>query len=192
MDVLTFTDAAAFAALVGPVIERHPAFASVLASNLDQTLNAPDPGAGHWYLIQDDGEPVAAAMHTRPYPLFVTPTPDPNRAMAALAEAVADVNPGLTGVNGPVAVSRAFAAHWQRATGRRAGHSDHERLYEITAVPDLVPAEGQARLATEADLALAVSWAADFSREALPHQAGIDPEPAVRRRLARLSPPDRP
>jgi len=182
--VLTFTDAAAFAALVGPVIDRYPAFSSVLASNLDQTRH--DPGAGgHWYLLQDGGEPVAAAMRTPPYPLFVTPAPDPPRAMAALAEAVARVSPALPGVNGPVAVSQAFADQWQRTTGRHPGRTLGERLYEITAPPGLVDVPGQARLATTADLAHAVAWATEFNREALPHQAGIDAEPAVRRRLAR-------
>jgi predicted GNAT family acetyltransferase len=184
MDVLTFTDAAAFAALVDPVIERYPAFASIIATNLDQTLNGPGLPA-HWFLIQDDGRSVAAAMHTPPFPLIVTPAPDPGPAMRALAGVVADLEPDLPGLSGPVPMTAAFSEAWQQLTGRPARAPRPERVYEILARPAAPDVAGQARLATEADVSLAAAWSRDFNLEAMPDRAGIDAELSVRRRLAR-------
>jgi RimJ/RimL family protein N-acetyltransferase len=182
MDVLTFTDAAAFAERVGPVIDRYPAFASVLASNLDQSVH----GSGfdtNWYLIRDGGQPVGAAMHSEPFSLFITPLPDADAGMPALAEAVEQAGTTPAGVNGPVAEVQAFVAAWRLRTGLQGRSTGTDRVYEIDAPPPL-PDVGAARLVTEADLALATTWMHEFNVEALPHEV-VDAEQIVRRRLAR-------
>jgi RimJ/RimL family protein N-acetyltransferase len=180
MDVLTFTDADAFAELVGPVIDRHPAFASVLATNLDQNRFGPGFDS-HWFLIRDGEQPVGAAMCTQAYSLFLTPTPE--AGLPALAEAVQRAGLTPPGVTGPEPVAQAFGAAWNRLTGLSTRPAGRDRLYEIEVAPPL-PASGAARLATEADLVLATQWMNDFQAEALPGEP-VDAEHAFRRRLAR-------
>jgi RimJ/RimL family protein N-acetyltransferase len=182
MDVLHFRDAGTFAERVGPVIERYPAFASVLASNLDQDRHGPGLPA-HWFLIQVGGQPVGAAMQTGTYPLFITPAPDPDTAMPALAAAVRRAGLTLPGLHGPLAQAQAFSRAWEQQTGRPARPAGRDRLYEIEAAPPL-PDSGSARPATEADLALATRWTRQFLAEALPEET-TDAELSVRRRLAR-------
>lgn len=186
MDALSFTDAATFASLVGPVVEQYPAFASVLASNLDQSLHLPD-GRTHWFLVRDGERPIAAAMHTPPFPLFVTPFPDAalGPALTALAEAVERACPQVPGVSGPVAVVEQFAAVWCARTGASSRVEESERVYEIGAPPPVPSVPGAARPVTEADLGPAVDWIREFNQEALPAAAAADPEWIVRRRLAR-------
>jgi len=179
--VIRYTDAVAFAERVGPVIDRYPAFASVLATNLDQSRH----GHGlpsHWFLIRDGDEPLGAAMYTSSFPLFVTPLPDPETAMPLLAEAVDRAGLTPPGMHGPRAAVEAFGRAWRQQTGLQAHPAGSDRLYEIETAPPL-PANGTARLATEADLALASRWTGEFQSEALPGEIA-DAERVVRRRLA--------
>lgn len=182
MNVLTYTDASAFAAQVGPVIDRYPAFASVLATNLDQNRHGPGLDT-LWFLIQDSEHPVGAAMQTVAFPLFVTPVPEPATAMPALAETIRRAGLTPPGVNGPLPVAQAFGRAWEQQTGLQARSAGRDRLYEIETAPPL-PGSGSPRLATEADLALAIRWTQEFQAEALPQETA-DAEHSVRRRLAR-------
>jgi RimJ/RimL family protein N-acetyltransferase len=186
MDALTFTDPEAFAARVGPVIENSPALASVLATNLDQSIHGPGAPA-HWFLIQDGAEPIAAAMYSPPNDLFLTPVPDPDPApaMRALTEAVAGTGLALSGVLGPNLEAETFARIWTDRAGAQSRITELERLYELTAAPQPADVVGAFRLAGEPDLAPATRWLSDFTAEALPFQAPTDPERTVRRRLAR-------
>jgi predicted GNAT family acetyltransferase len=186
MDALTFTDAEAFAALVGPVIERYPAAASVLATNLDQSIHGPGSST-HWFLIQDGTEPVGAAMYTPPFDLFLTPVPgaEPEPAMRALAEAISRTGQPLSGALGPNDVVETFVRIWCEQSGSQSRITEFERLYELDAAPQQPDVDGSHRLASEADLALGTDWLRRFTAEALPFQADSDLERTVRRRLAR-------
>lgn len=184
MDALTFTDASAFAERVGPVIDRHPAAASLLATNLDQTIHGPGLET-QWFLIQDDGQPVGAAMHTAIHGLFLTPVPDADAGMFALAEALQQAGVAPSGVTGPVEAIGPFVDIWGRWTGAIHRVTTSTRLYEIRSPPEPPAVGGAARLATEADLVQAIAWAREFDVEAEPGLTRADPELTVRRRLAR-------
>src|SRR5690349_14814006 len=182
MDVLTYTDATAFAEQVGPVIDRDPAFTSVLATNLDQSRHGPALRT-RWFLIRDGGDPVGAAMHSQLFPLFITPIVDADAGVSALADAVSRNGPQPSAVTGPAPIARAFAEAWQHRTGAPSRLVGTDRLYEIDTPPS-VPVTGSARLATEADLELACAWTEEFTAEALPDEP-VDAEQVIRRRLTR-------
>ncbi|HST86033.1 MAG TPA: GNAT family N-acetyltransferase [Kineosporiaceae bacterium] len=186
MDVLAFADAAAFAEQVGPVIERYPAFASILATNLDQSIHRPDDDA-RWFLIRDGEQAIGAAMHTTGFGLFLTPLPDrgAGAATSVLVEALqrAGVRPSV--VNVPRGLTEPFLDVWEQRTGVKGRLTASSRLYEIESPPAPPTAGGTARLGSAADLDVASRWTQEFHQEADPGRPPIDAERAVRRRLAR-------
>jgi RimJ/RimL family protein N-acetyltransferase len=190
MDVLTFTDAAAFAPLVHPVIDRHPEFANILASNLDQTLHGPALET-YWFLIRDGEEPVGAAMYTPGSELFLTPLPEtsPDAAgpgpMTALAEALLLTGQRPAWANGPLETVSSFAGVWEERNNVTGRITQSTRLYGIGSRPQPAAALGAARPATEADLGWAAGWVRQFDLDA---QTGRSPEhieSTLARRLAR-------
>lgn len=190
MDVISFSDAVAFADVVRPVIDRHPAQSSILATLLDQAVAGSPIDDALWLLIIHGGEPVAAGMHTPPYNLFLTPVPDRARLEAAgvLAQALADLGRDLPGVTAATADAHAFAEAWQYRVDCNPRPALNERLYELpdpSALPSRVNASGTARIATERDVNLIASWLTSFNLEAVPDREAVDAEQAVRRRLAR-------
>jgi predicted GNAT family acetyltransferase len=186
VDALTFTDPEPFAARVGPVIERFPVLASVLATNLDQSLHGPGAPT-QWFLIQDGAQALGAAMYSPPYDLILTPVSDsdPGPAMSALAEAVSGTGETLSGVLGPNSVAEQFVRIWCQQTGAQSQVVQSARMYELDTAPEASDVTGSVRPATEADLALASRWLSTYTAEAVPFQASSNTERAVRRRLAR-------
>jgi RimJ/RimL family protein N-acetyltransferase len=186
MDALIFTDAAAFAERVGPVIDRYPAFASVLASNLDQTIHLPDD-ATNWFLLRDGEQAVGAAMFTATYGLFVTPVPESEAGagMSALAEVLHGAGLTLPTVTAPLGLTRPFIEAWEQQTKIRGRLAASTRVYEIGSSPLPPTSNGAARLASEADLDLASAWTQEFRGEAEPGMPPVEAERVVRRRLAR-------
>jgi RimJ/RimL family protein N-acetyltransferase len=186
MDVFAFTDAAAFAEQVGPVIDRYPAFASILATNLDQSIHRPDDDA-RWFLIRDGGRPIGAAMYTIGFGLFLTPVPDQaaGAATSALVEALGRAGVAPSVVNVPLGLMRPFIDAWEHRTGVTGRLTASSRLYEIESPPPLPTAGGTARLGSAADLDLAARWTQEFHQEADPGRPPIDAHRVVRRRLAR-------
>jgi len=188
---VTRYDAPDFATAVQPVIERHPAQSSVLATVLDQVLHGVLHAAGHpeafWLLLTEAGKPVAAAMQTPPFNLFLTPLPEADQETAAgkLAETLLAAGQQLPGVTGQVSDADAFARTWSALTGCRRNVAMIERLYELRDLPAEPAASGAARLATESDVELAADWMTAFMLEALPHREVLDAEQAVRNRLNR-------
>jgi predicted GNAT family acetyltransferase len=166
------------------VIDRDPAYASVLATNLDQTLHGPGL-ATHWFLIQEDGREVGAAMLTEPFNLVVTPVPDAEVGANALAEAVQRAGLTPPGANGPPAEVTAFVRAWQARTGAEARVTGTDRLYELRSPPQYATVPGAARRVGEPDLTLAMDWMQRFEAEAEHGPRAENHELIVRRRLAR-------
>ena len=190
MDVTTFTDAAPFADVVRPVIERHPAQSSILATVLDQAVNGHPLDDSLWLLISDGAEPVAAAMHTPPWNLYLTPLQDDARvkAIEVLADVLVEADRDLPGVTASTEDARAFADAWQQRAGGRPRLTLSELLYEIRDVPpppDPAAVAGGPRIATEQDIELIARWLDAFNLEAVPDREPIDGERLVRQRLAR-------
>jgi predicted GNAT family acetyltransferase len=190
MDVAAFTDPAPFADQVRPVIERHPAQSSILATVLDQAVNGHPIDDSLWLLISDSGGPVAAAMHTPPWNLYLTPLPDDARskALEVLADVLVEAGRDLPGITASPTDAHAFADAWRQRVGGRPRLTLRELLYEIRDVPpppDPAAAEGVARIATEQDIELIARWLNAFNLEADPDRDPVDGEQLVRRRLAR-------
>src|SRR5262249_17914535 len=76
------------------------------------------PSSDHlWATVEDtEGQVVSVAMHTPPNHLFVSRMP--REAAASLAHDLADAGRDLSGVNGAVRSTEAFAQAWTARTGR--------------------------------------------------------------------------
>jgi len=122
----------------------------------------PGPLFGWWR--PGDGPVTAAALHTPPYPVLVTPLPAgaaPPLARGLLARGRA---PG--GVNGEQTDSARFAAAWMDLTGAGSRVLRRSRLFRLGTLTPLDPGpDGAPRRATAADRDLLISWMAGFTAE---------------------------
>lgn len=132
-------------------------------------FGSPGPLFGWWQA--GDGPVTAAALHTPPYPLLVTPLPA--GAAPPLARALLARGRALAGVNGEQADSARFAAAWAELTGAGSRVIRRARLYRLSTLTPLAPPDprpapvpgGAARLATAADRDLLTGWMAAFAAE---------------------------
>jgi predicted GNAT family acetyltransferase len=69
-------------------------------------------------------------------------------------------------VNGPAAISRAFAEQWQALTGVPFSIGFRERAYRLDAVITVTSVPGAMRRAAESDRDLLARWTVAFSAEA--------------------------
>lgn len=115
--------------------------------------------------LAGDGEVVGGALRTPPhFPLLLSRLP--SDAGGPLAEQVAAVDPGVSGVMGPVSAVQGFADAWSAHTGAAVRPGRRQRIYELTEVV-LPPrsASGRMRQATPDELDLMAAWGAAFDEE---------------------------
>lgn len=141
--------------------------------------------------VVESGSAIAAvAMRTPPFPLLLSEV-QAEGAIALIARDVLATQPDLSGVNGPVAVSTAFAQTWQQLTGQPFNLEMALRIHQLQQVRAMAMAQGTLRLATEADRDLLLEWHQDFMQEAcgdrIPNQGSERwVETALRQRSAHL------
>lgn len=145
MDVQLFDDAAAFLAEAASYLDSDPFSASVIAEYAGRVgagLRSKGPD-DRWLTVTEGGSVAGVAMHTPPYRLFVARMPD--RAAAALADALADQGRPLPGVNGESAVGAAFAAAWEDRTGQAAAVDMQMRMYRLGELNATTGVTGESR-----------------------------------------------
>ena len=169
-----FDDAAAFLAEAAHYIDCDPFSASVIAVYAGRVGSGRQPrGADDlWVTVAESGRVVGVAMHTPPHRLFVARMPD--RAAAALADALAEQARPLPGVNGESAATAAFAAAWKEHTSQAAIVDVRMRLYRLGQLKPPTGVTGESRTARADDTALVAGWAAAFHDEALPQAPSDD------------------
>lgn len=125
-------------------------------------VGSPGPLFGWWR--PGAGPVTAAALHTPPYPLLLTPLPA--GAAPPLARSLRALGRTLTGVNGQQADSARFAAAWTDLTGAGSRVIRRSRLFRLGILTPLNPGpDGAARVAAAADRDLLIGWMAAFAAE---------------------------
>ncbi|NPV07909.1 MAG: GNAT family N-acetyltransferase [Anaerolineae bacterium] len=116
-------------------------------------------------LVEEEDEPVAAAVMTPPHNLILSDT-DYQEALTLFASDLLAGGWEPPGVTGPVELARAFADIWRERTGRSYNVRMAQRIFKLERVrpPEGVP--GQLRRATESDRPLLRRWFYGFDREA--------------------------
>jgi uncharacterized protein len=87
--------------------------------------------------------------------------------LAQLADDLRATYGQLSGVNGPVPLSRQFAELWNAIAGQPYRLGLRERIYQLEVVRPLAEVSGRLRPATIADRDLLLRWVGAFSQEAL-------------------------
>ena len=172
-------DPATFLERSASVRAREPVLTNVIGTVARMAADGRTFEQAWWWLVLDDsGEPVACAMRTAPWNIVLSPmSPD---AAAALAAAVAVVDPELPGVTGPASVATAFAAALPGS--RQLEVTMRDVVHVLDELVEPVGVRGAMAVAQPDDLATLVAWHEQFALDAdVPMH---DVETSVRTRLA--------
>jgi len=136
----------------------------------------------HFWIAEEAGKPVAAALQTPPFNLIVS-QPQFEGALAALADSLATDGTSLPGVTGSIPEVEDFALAWEARTGSARSIRMRQRIYRATKIGPVAEVPGRARAATAVDRALLVSWVRAFVEETLGEPSVRSPEETVDARL---------
>jgi GNAT superfamily N-acetyltransferase len=153
-----------FRALAEPLYRRDP-----VGNTIELTvLNANTFGDDALLLtVWNRGLMIGAALQTPPYPLACNGIPTDESQ--GLAEALARINPHLSGARGERGRTLAFADAWREATGRGGSIAVEERLYRLGVLTSPTGVLGGHRDADHSDAALLVDWVQHFFIETFSH-----------------------
>ncbi|GAA3439476.1 GNAT family N-acetyltransferase [Kutzneria kofuensis] len=186
MEVRFYDDVTDFWAVTKDLYEAEPVRHTTVLSVVHALSDAPQPDAAPPVLVSlhdDEGALSGAALCTPPWPLALSGVDVTD--VGPFVDELHARYPGLGSVMGPRDVAESFAGAWAAAADCDVRTVLDLRLYRLGELT--VPVvEGEARLGTEADLALLSEHWLGFSTEASPYRGDTmaDAEAGVRRLLA--------
>ena len=174
-----------FAERAGPFLAEHEAEHNLQLGLLGRLVGEPrlyghDPT---FVVVESGGRLAGCLMRTPPHGAILSRFTSLD-AVAAVAEAVLDMHPGLPGAVGPVAVTERFADTWSSATGARAQVAIRQRIHAASHVVEPSRAPGVLREAREEDVPVLVDWLVAFQEEALHEAPHVEEAEATYRRRA--------
>ena len=184
MTIVHLSEASEFLERAGPLLRADEARHNLILGIAGTIRDTPHVYAErHFWLVEDAGGVVGAALRTPPHNLVLARGGD--EAIAQLAREL----PDLPGVVGAVPEVDRFAAAWTAAHGGTAERRFEQGIYAADAIVAPRPAPGRPRAATTEDFPLLAAWWEAFLVEALHegHPDAADVEAAVRHRLEGLS-----
>lgn len=138
---------------------RNPVLTNLLGSIAMSVTTGRSYERCRWWIVEDQGQVVAAALRTAPHLLVLSPMT--TEAARALVDKVTAADPDFPGVSGPVASVDAFT----NASGLTYSPSMHELIYVLGELK--VPrVNGSARATNASDQDLIPSWYRAFIAEA--------------------------
>jgi predicted GNAT family acetyltransferase len=171
MRVSVHTSAVHFLVAADGLLRSDPFSVNVIAVIADRIAAGiqPDGDDYLWATVHDrHDEVLGVAMQTPPYPLFVSRMP--TEAATALAGALADTGRDLTGVNGAIGATVAFAQAWGHRSGQTSTVVTAMRMYRLGELVHPTGVSGHASVAAKpGDVELVADWLGAFHDEAKPH-----------------------
>ncbi|NEU72313.1 GNAT family N-acetyltransferase [Hassallia byssoidea VB512170] len=122
--------------------------------------------------VETDGNIVAVAMRTPPHRLLLSKIQD-FAAVEAIAQDLHLIQ-SLPGVTAPMNEAKAFAEVWKALTGQSYQLIKRLRTFKLEKLQPIYSAQGNLRIATEADKELLLRWYETFSLETV---GGIESYP---------------
>lgn len=158
MEYRRFATAAEFSEAVLPTLKKHE-----IQNNLF-FINIYDGPGKIMCAVYDEGEPVAVAIRSNPFPLLIYEADNIRRddAVRLLAERLAAEGAEFTEVNTEPELAKSFTQIYGELTGKRFAQTESLILYLIDRAPDERPEKGRLRLACERDFYCLPYWCADF------------------------------
>lgn len=174
MEIRTYAALDDFKSATGNLFNRAPQaqteHQNVLILRILQGIADGNYGDYHLFTVQDNETILLAAAMTPPHNLALSQGNE--SALPFLINYVKQKDIPFPGINGPAALTSAFATIWNATEEKKLSPAVKLPFYVIPHVMPPNPAPGQARLATSADLDLLTAWLVDFSVEAgmMPHE----------------------
>lgn len=169
--ISVYPEAAGFLDRVQGLLEEHEVENNLILGVVLRLKNFPGWFSRTPYLavVEEGGIPVLAAAMTPPYRVIIAAfQPDVENAMEQVSRSLVETGWKVPGANGPVPLSKQFAAVWQRVTGQAFHLNMSERVYELRQVTPPAGVPGQLRIADEGDISLIARWIEAFHDEAVP------------------------
>ncbi|WP_394849166.1 GNAT family N-acetyltransferase [Pendulispora brunnea] len=181
MRVRIHDDTSEFWALAKPLYAADPVRHTVALTVIGNWIALPDPNEPAPLLVSIwEGDTLTGvAFRTTRRPLSAGAIPED--AAESVAAALAEVDPGIVGVNGPRAVVERFARAWAARQGCAFRETLLSHLYRLDTL-SAPTTKGRARLATEDDVPLLAAWYRAFTIEAMGGQRDAGREESVVRR----------
>jgi predicted GNAT family acetyltransferase len=155
-------DAAEFLRRSADLRAREPVLTNVIGTVVQGVADGRRyEQAWFWLVLDDDGEPVGCASRTAPWHLLLGPMPP--SAAAALAGAVAEVDPDVPGVVGLADVAQEFV---DALPHRRMDVTMREVVRVLDELVEPVEVPGDASVAGADELPTLVEWHEQFAVDA--------------------------
>ncbi|HXV94579.1 MAG TPA: GNAT family N-acetyltransferase [Pseudonocardia sp.] len=182
VEVRLHDDVEEFALLALPLLEADPARHTIVLTVLDR-LRRTGERPGSLVTVHGAAAVCGAALRAGSAALLVSALPA--SAAGAVDAVLAEADPELTAVSGPVAEAEAYAAAYTARSGAAAQVGMRMRLFALGELRPPVGVPGEVRFAVGADLDLLTLWWRDFNAEALHGRIDMgDPREAAVRSLA--------
>jgi uncharacterized protein len=160
----TLSDARAFLDAAGPLLLADEARHNLQLGIVGTLLATPDRyQEKRFWVVDDGGEPVAAALRTPPFNLLLV-RPRDDDALDALVGCIEGDLPGVVGARPEVDM---FTERWCRAHAVEPQILRDQGVYALERLQPVPPAPGVARAATRDDLPLLLDWSIAFGEEVL-------------------------
>jgi uncharacterized protein len=178
--VVTVDTAEQLAEQARPVLLADEARHNLLLGLLTTITAHPEiyPEQRYW-LVEEDGAVVAAALRTPPYNLLLA-RPLDDLALEALA---ASIEGNLPGVTAALPEADTFAEIWCRTRGLQPRVVVAQKIFRLQRVRPIAGVSGAPREATDADRTLVGDWFRAFVAEAHPQPADADADARLERAL---------
>ena len=165
VEVVPHRDAAAFAALARPLLDRDPVRHTTTLTVLDAVLHR-SSAAACMLTVHDGGTVVGALLRTAGRPPLVSAVPP--ACAPSVVDTLRGCDPAPGGAQGPVAEAEAFAAAWAARTGESVVTRLRLRLFALEDLRAPAGVPGAARAVGPTDAAavdLLTAWRVAFEAE---------------------------
>jgi predicted GNAT family acetyltransferase len=160
-------------------LASEPVLHNLVLTLLHARVAHPEPGR---YWVATDGGSAVGVVFQSPLDFAATLTPMEPGVVIAMADAIADTDIALPGVNGEAATAARFAGRWTERHNAAAAPVKGLRLYEARDIQEQTHVSGRLRTAVPDDRDLLVAWTRSFHSDT--GERGGDPESLVDRRLS--------
>jgi predicted GNAT family acetyltransferase len=162
--VLALGDSRAFLDVARPLLLEDEARNNLILGIAGTLLEDPDRYATkRFWVVEDGGAPVAAAMRTPPYNLLLA-APRSDAALETLVESIEGDLPGVVGARPEV---DDFVRLWSRSHAIESRVLRNQGIYALERVQAPPSAPGSRRAATADDRTLLMDWIVAFGDEVL-------------------------
>jgi len=143
----------------GEFLASQPVLHNLILTILHARVAQPEPGR---YWVATEQERVVGVALQSPLAFAATLTPMDKRVATTVADAIAEADISLPGINGDAATAAAFAGHWSERRKSAVTPFQGNRLYELLEAGEVTSVEGRLRKALPGERSLMIDWTRAF------------------------------